>query len=216
MSNANKYIVKNKDAEKYTVESFCEKYNGTNVEQTKKTLIEKVMNPHYVSYEMKITICEKIIENSYYQNTENNGIEVKRLHINSPAKYMLYCLWLIKLYTNIEIDFSKSLKEFNLLNESGLLDVILNHIPEREFKEFRMILDMVENDVMQNEYETHAFISNQVERFGELTGRVLEPALNKLGEVLENMDEKTIDKMINKLNSLNGLAGLKEKFNIIK
>ena len=76
-----------------------------------------------------------------------------------------------------------------------------------------MILDMVENDVVHNEYETHAFISNQIERFGELFGYVAKPALDRLGEVLENMDESTIDKMVEKLKGLNGL---KEKFNIVK
>lgn len=202
-------LIKNK----YTVKDFCKKYNETNLEQTKQALIEKVMNPHYVPYEMKITICEKIIENSYYKKN-NDGI--KKLHVNSPAQYMLYCLWLVKQYTNINIDLSNSLEEFNLLNENELIDIIVNNIPDKELKEFRMILDMVENDVMQNEYEIHSFISNQVERFGELFGRIAEPALNRVSEVLDNMDEKTIDKLANKLNSLSGSNGIKGIFNIVK
>ena len=196
--------------EKYTVKDFCKKYNEARVEQTKKELISSIMNPHYVSYEMKITICEKVIENSYYK--KNNDEKTKRLHINSPAQYMLYCLCLVKEYTYIEIDLSKSLEEFNLLNESELLDAIISNIPERELKEFRMILDMVESDVLQNEYETHAFISNQVERFGELTGIVLKPVIEQLANALGNMDEKTIDKIINKLQR----SGLGKRFNLTK
>lgn len=188
-----------KNTNKYTVKEFCKKYNETNLEQIKEDLIKKAMNPHYVSYEMKITICEKIVENSYYKKN-NDGI--KKLHIDSPAQYMGYCLWLIKTYTNIEINFENSLDEFNKLNECGLLDVILSSIPENEYKEFNIILDMVRNDVLQNEYETHAFISNQVERFGELFGAIAKPAIEQLTKTLENMDEKTIDKMVNKLKSL--------------
>lgn len=210
--NTNKSIVK----DKYTVENFCKKYNETNIEKSKEALIEKVMNPHYVSYEMKITICEKIIENSYYKKEEKDGIKTRKLHINSPAEYMLYCLYLVKQYTNIEVDFSKALEEFNLLNECDLIDIIYKNIPEKEVKEFRKILDMVESDVMMNEYETHAFISNQVERFGELFGSITKPAINKLSETLENMDEKTIDKMIDKINKLGNLNGLKGKFNVMK
>lgn len=198
---------------KYTVEEFCKKYNETNIDQVKEGLVNKVMNPHYVSYEMKITICEMILENSYYKKTEVNGVEVKKLHINSPAQYMLYCLNLVKYYTNIIVDFSKALEEFNMLNECRLLDVIISHIPERELKEFRMILDMAESDLMKNEYETHAFISNQVERFGELFGRISKPALDRLIEILENMDEKTIDNFSDKLKGSNGLKGI---FNIVK
>ena len=128
MSNTNKTLIK----DKYTVKDFCEKYNGTNIEKTKETLIEKIMNPHYVPYEMKITICEKIIEKSYYKENDHDGF--KKIHINSPAQYMLYCLWLIKQYTHINVDFSNSLEEFNLLNEYELLDIIFNSIPERELK----------------------------------------------------------------------------------
>lgn len=205
-----------KNVEKYTVEKFCKKYNETNIEQTKVALIEKVMNMHYVSYEKKIAICEKIVENSYYKKVktvEKDGIEVKKLHVNSPVSYMLYCLYLVKEYSNIEVDFSKVLEEFNMLNESELLDIIISNISEKELKEFRMVLDMVESDTIQNEYESHAFISNQVERFGELFGHIVSPALEKFGESLQNMDEKTIDKMINKLNGLNIL---KEKFRVKK
>lgn len=206
MSNKNVNIIKNKDT--YTVKDFCKKYNGTNIDQTKQAFVEKVMNQHYVPYERKITICENIIKSSYYKTNEAG--ETKKLHINSPAKYMLYCLNLIKEYTYIEVDFKKSLEEFNMLNECGLLDVIMFCISDKESTEFRRILDMVESDVIQNEYEIHTFISSQVERFGELFGHVAKPALNRLSEVLENMDEGTIDKMFNKLKGLNG------KFDIVK
>jgi len=202
----------NNNVKKYTVEEFCEKYNKTNIEQTKEALIKKAMNSHYIPYEKKIAICEKIIENSYYKKVktiEKDGVEVKKLYVNSPASYMLYCLYLIKEYTNIEVDFSNVLKDFNMLNESELFDIIINNISERELKEFRMILDMVESDVLQNEYGAHAFISNQVERFGELFGIIVNPALQRLSDVLENMDEKTIDKIMNKLNGLKGKFGVK-------
>lgn len=203
-----------KTTKKYAVEEFCKKYNETNLDQVKQSLLEKVMNPHYVPYEMKITICEKIIENSYYK--KNNDGKIEKLHVNSPSKYMLYCLWLVKQYTCIEVDFSNALEEFNLLNESEMLDVIYSNIPEKEHREFQMILDMVENDLLQNEYETHAFVSNQVERFGELFGNIVKPALDRFGDILENMDEKTINKVINKLNDVSGSKGIKEVLKIMK
>lgn len=190
-------LIKNK----YTVKDFCKKYNETNVVETKNALIDKIMNPHYVPYEMKITICEKIIEKSYYKKSKQDNIE--KIHVNSPAKYMLYCLWLVKQYTYIEVDFSNSLEEFNLLNGCEVLDVIFTCIPEREFKEFRMILDMIESDVMQNEYEAHAFISSQVERFGELFGYVTKSSMDGLINVLNNIDETTIDKITDKIKKLN-------------
>lgn len=213
MSNSNANILKNKNVKKYTVAEFCKKYTETNIEQTKEALIQNIMNPQYVPYEMKITICEKIIENSYYKTIERDGVKTRRLHVDSPVQYMLYCLWMVKQYTHIEIDFTKSLEEFNMLNEIEMFDIIFSNVPEREFKEFRMILDMVENDTLQNEYENHAFISNQVERFGELIGVVAKPAIEKLYDVFENIDEDTINKVFDRLKKSDDKKG---KFNIIK
>ena len=197
----------------YTVKEFCKKYNDTKIEQTKSELIERIMNPHYVPYEMKIAVCENIIKATYYKNSEDG--KSKTLHVNSPSQYLLFCLNLVKQYTYIDVDFKNVLEDFNLLNESELIDVIYSNIPERELKEFRMILEMVESDIIQNEYETHAFITNQVERFGELFGHIANPALMKLSEVIENMDEKTINRIVDKLNGLDA-SKAKGIFNVIK
>lgn len=197
---------------KYTIKDFCKKYNNEKNEQVKETFIKSIMSVDYVPYERKITICEKIIESTHYTN---NASGLKKLHINSPAKYMLYCLNLVNEYTDIDVDFKNALEDFNLLNKCELLNVIYNSISEKEIKEFSMILDMVENDVIQNEYETHAFIINQVERFGELIGVSLKPVIEQLNKTIENMDEKTIDKVFDKLNGLKSNS-IKGKFNLMK
>lgn len=187
-------------SEKYNVTDFCKKYNATNVAETKDAMINKIMNPHYVPYENKATICEKIIDITYHKKMENGD---KKLYINSPAKYMHYCLYLVKEYTHLDIDFKDSLNQFNLLNGSGILDLIMaKKSLERELGEFALILEMTENDVLQNEYNIYSFISNHVERFGFLTGNILEPIMNKVSEQLENVDEKNIDIFINKLDKL--------------
>lgn len=200
----------------YTVKDFCKKYNSMKANESKVALIQSVMNTGYVPYEMKVTICEKIVENTYYKKETKNGIETKKLYINSPAQYMSYYLWIVKEYTHINIDFKNSLEEFNLLNKTGLLDVIVEYIPEGELKEFRMLLDMVASDAMANEYETHAFISNQIERFGQLFGAIAKPAIDQLSKTIENMDEKTIEKMFSKLNGLSKVNEIKGKLNIVK
>lgn len=184
---------------KYTVENFCKKYNNVTAEQIKKTLIEGIINPHYVPYEMKIAMCEKIVESSYYTTTEKNGVKIKKLHINSPIQYMLYCMNLIKEYTHIEIDFKNILEEFNLLNEINLLDIIMLNIPEKELEEFKAVLDMVRGDVMQNEYEPLAFITNQIERFGELFGAMVDPVLNTLGKIVANINFKDIERALSNM-----------------
>lgn len=192
-----------KENKKYTVEEFCKQYDGFGSSQLKENFVKSIMNPHYVPYEKKIAICEKIIESSYYKTTEIDGVTTRKLHVNSPTQYILYHLYLVKEYTHIDVKFNNVLEEFNLLNKSDVIDLICGLISEKEYKEFRVLLDMIESDVMQNEYETHAFITGQVERFADLFGHVALPALEKIGEALDNMDESTIDKFVNKLKGLN-------------
>lgn len=189
---------------KMTVKEFISKYNALEDAKIKNDFIKLNINSKYVSYENKITICEKIIEASHYIKTLDNSIEIKKMHINSPCKYMLYRLNIINSYTNIQIDFKNSLEEYNLLNKLDLINIIKELISKEEIEEFDMLLDMTEKDFIANEYETKAFISGQVERFAELFGSIVAPALEQLGNVLENMDEKTVDNIMAKLKKITG------------
>ena len=182
-----------------TVKEFCQKYNEADAEK-QCDLLNEIMDVYYIPYEMKVTLCKKIVDTTYYDKTEKDGKETKKLHINSPSEYMLYCLNLVDRYTKLKIDFKNSLEEFNLLNQR-VLDLIVNKIPEREVKEFRMILDMIENDVMQNEYEPHAFISKQVERFGSLVGEVLKPFVGELEETFKDLDKGDLQILMDYLKS---------------
>ena len=65
---------------------------------------------------------------------------------------------------------------------------------------------MVENDLITNEYEVHSFISKQVERFSELFGHIVSPAITRLSDVIKNMDNRTIENIAEKV------KGVKDKF----
>lgn len=179
---------------KITVKEFVDKYD---FRENMMEYTEKYMIPNkYVPYEEKVNSANRIVQSSHYIKTKNSdGKEYKKFHIDSTAKYMLYCLELVRMYSNIEIDFKKSLEQFNMLNSCGALDAITNLISKRELKEFNMILDFVESDLMQNEYEIHSYISNQVERFGELIGKSLPEIIkgldmNKMSKVIEFIKDK--------------------------
>ena len=72
----------------------------------------------------------------------------------------------------------------------------------KELGELTSILEMKEKDVMQNEYEIHSFISDQVERFGKLLGVTLSPTLEKLGETIDNLDVEKLGKTLEQVDKL--------------
>ena len=191
---------------KYTVKDFCKKYNELKNEQAQITLVKSVMNNHYVPLENKVTVCQKIAESAFYSKTENNGKVVKKLKAYSPAHYMNFHLYMVNEYTNIDIDFSNSLEEFNILNKNRLFSLIISLISSVELTEFQELLNMVENDLITNEYEVHSFISKQVERFSELFGHIVSPAITRLSDVIKNMDNRTIENIAEKV------KGVKDKF----
>ena len=55
-----------------------------------------------------------------------------------------------------------------------------------------MLLDFACDDLLANEYEPHAFIREQVERFGSLFGAIVAPAI-------ENIDVSKIEEVMNKI-----------------
>ena len=64
------------------------------------------------------------------------------------------------------------------------------------------MIDLKQRDIMTNQYEIHSYISNQIERITEIGSIVLKPVLDKLATELENMDEKDIEKLSNKVEKL--------------
>ena len=149
-----------------------------------------IIKDKYVPLEEKQTYAQNIIKSSYYKKRDDGTEE---FYVNSVAKYMLTGLAMIEMYTDIELDNKKgkSLENFNKLNEARILDDVLTLIDDKEWAEFVSILDMVEKDMYQNEYEPHGFIMHQVERFGNLVGTALLP-------FLENLDVAQIEEVVKK------------------
>ena len=168
-----------------TVKEFVEKYNKD------ESALKNCVTCKYLSYVKKCNLCERIIKATYYRTNEDG---TKTLHVDSVSKHMLFKLSVVDTYTKIDVDFNHAVAEYDLLKENYIFDIIEGFIGEVELSELKHVLDMTEKDVISNEYEPHAFISNQVERFGGLLGLSLSPALEKLVSVIENLDTDKIVK----------------------
>ena len=174
------------------VDTFLKLYNTKNTRDERVDAVKQIMKDARVSYSDKVDRAGIIAQNSYHAKQKDiNGEEREVFRQNSAAKYMLYSLTLVDLYTDLEIDYKQSLETFEKIN-GEILDVIVSMIDEREKKEFQMLLDFACDDLLVNEYELHSFIRDQVERFGNLLGTVIVP-------VLQNMDLGKIEEVISKI-----------------
>lgn len=154
----------------------------------------------YVPYEKKADVAKAIIDTCCWRAEKlPDGTEVKNFHVDSIGKHMLFCMSLIDLYTDIERgkEEGKMLEDFNKLNECGIFDIIISALNKNEIKEYNMVIQMTYDDLITNEYELHAFVSSQVNRFGTLIGSVL-------GPVLENVDVDKIAEVISEITNREG------------
>lgn len=173
---------------------FIKQYNSR---ENKADFCKNHISTTYVPYETKVDKCLKILDSTCYRKNEKTG--KKELHIVSTSIYVLYTMVLVQSYTDIEIDFSNIVSEFNLLNNRNYLVDILNEIPEKETVEFKMILDMCQSDMMINEYQVGAYVKNRIEDVSIILGATLSPFLEKFGEVMANLDENKIEKLLKRL-----------------
>lgn len=191
-----------KNEKKYTVKSFIEKFNNLDKEKI-NDFLDGVIVINYLPFEKKTDLCEKLVTATSYKNVKDlDGALKKKIYINTPARYMLYHLNLVLEYTNISVDMSKVLSEFNLLNNGPYLNAIISFIPEKEISEIKMLLEMTESDFMQNEYEITNYIDKKIESLGQRIGFGSEMFLKQFGESLDNLDEKKVYKLLDVISSM--------------
>ena len=172
------------------IKEFTEKYNAIATDRLKEDYLNNNLHiKTYLPFLTKVTLADKLARVTTLDKDTGN------INIKSDVNYLLFCRTIIEQYTDLQVETEGFYDEYDLMNESGLLDKIMQMIPEKEIAEFKMICDMKKSDLLQNKYENHAFISDQVERFGTLIGVTLKPMLDKLATELENMDDEKITKL---------------------
>ena len=173
-----------------TILEFIEKYKNIISDSLKEKFVKDNLHiKTYVPYLTKITLADKLIKISTLDE-ETGNIKVK-----SDLHYLLFCRMIIEQYTNLKVKTEGFFEEYDLLNESGVLDKIIQMIPEKEIAEFKMIIDMKQKDLMINLGTPQSFINQQIERISSIFGVTLKPVLEKISEQIENFDEKDIEKL---------------------
>ena len=192
-----------------TIKEFCKEYSNRTDKLKSDYLKENLKIITYIPFIKKDVLAQNIVNATTYKfddYTNEDGTTRRRrtnqIQVNSTAQMILFYRVIIENYTDLEVETEGFYEEYDLLNESGLLDKIMQMIPEKEIAEFNTICDMKKSDLLQNKYENHAFIASQVERFGTLIGITLKPVLEKISEQIENMSDEDVEKFANKFEKL--------------
>lgn len=179
------------------IKEFTEKYGAIATDRLKEDYLNGNLHiKTYLPFLTKVTLADKLAKITTLDKDTGN------VNVKSDVNYLLFCRMIVEQYTDLQVETEGFYEEYDLLNESGLLDKIMQTIPEKEIAEFKMICDMKKDDIIFNQSTPNAFINQQIERITNIASITLKPVLDKLATELENMDEEKIEKLSNKVEKL--------------
>lgn len=143
------------------IDTFDKLYGLKRTVNDKQDFILTIMKQDvYVPFETKCELCEKIIEAT---RTDHSDDKMTVYKMDTAGEYMLYSMTLVMQYTNLDVDFKNVLDQFNVLNKSGALHLIISFISEKERAEFDMIKQMKGSDFYENHFSTRAYLSQKLD-----------------------------------------------------
>ena len=173
-----------------TIRNFVEKYNSIVVDKLKEQYLKDSLHiKTYIPFLTKVTLADKLAKITTLDKDTGN------INVKSDVNYLLFCRMIIEQYTDLQVETEGFYEEYDALMETGVLDIIMQMIPEKEIKEFKMICDMKKDDLLFNQSTPKAFINQQIERITNITSVTLKPVLDKLATELGNMDDSKIEKL---------------------
>lgn len=187
------FIDAEKDRIKFvSVKEFVKALTNRSSDDARRVYLEGTLAvKDYERYEVVCAICDQIIASSYF--TADGQFKV-----DSCKKYLMYVSALLNTYTNIRFDESDALGDFNLLQRYGLVDVIINYIPDAQVAMFDSVLNMKSNDLMTNYYEPHAFVREQVIKFAPLIHGWIDSFLSVAEDVIKEIDINKVQEIVQK------------------
>lgn len=190
--------------EEYSIKAFCKKYNALKSAQAKGALIAKIMKQNnYVPFVMKDALMTNVVKCTMLDKETGN------IKVNSSAEYLLLIRVFIEQYTYLKVETPGFYEEYDELVKSGLFDLLIvgNEnveplIPRAEIIEFKNLLNLKKNDLMTNQYELHAFITGQVDRFIKLGEATLTPVIDAITNKIAGLSNDDIANIAAKFQNL--------------
>lgn len=181
-----------------TIKEFCEKYNNIATKQSKDQYIKDNLEiTPYVPFVKKDALIANLLKITMIDKETGN------IKVNSSAEYLLITRIFIENYTNLTVETKGFFEEYDELKKSGLFNILLIGdditaplIPYEEIAEFKHLLSIKKSDILQNKYEIHSFITEQVERFKALGEATLTPLMDVVSKKLDEIPKEELDKII--------------------
>lgn len=190
-----------------TIKEFCEQYSQfTNKPAKDKFIQDNLEIRSYMPFLTKDAIATSLVEQSTYvydKHTDKDGkvtrTKTDKISVNSTVQYLLFCRIVIENYTNLTVETETFCEEYDLLKQSGLLDLFIGDngiLPMDDIAELRSIVDMHQKDVLFNETTTQAFVEKQMNKLTNLFELFAEPVMNSIESKIEGSPKEDVKNFV--------------------
>ena len=194
-----------------TIKDFIDGYNKLATANMKENYIkDNISITKYVPFVRKMTSAKKLAKVTMIDDKTGN------VKVNSAMHYLFFIKTIIEEYTNLISESPSFADEYDMLKQSGFLDRLLlkvdgkdSLIDASDLDEFKQIVNMAKSDLIDNEYEPHAFISGQVDRIKALGEATLTPLMDVVSKKLDSLSNDELRKILDDY-KLSSTANFKE------
>ena len=192
---------------KITLDEIYNEITKRTSDAVKKTYLNKVIKvkPH-VSYVQREVIAKQIIDTAHFSIPVGTDItnltdeEIDNLPkvptINHSAQYVLSALMLVDLYTNIKIDFKQGAFQYDKLVESGVINYVLDNVPESEINEFKMLIDYKYEEYYQKYFSMKSYIDSKLGNIESIISILTDTITTSLDKI-DKIDKDKVKEIIN-------------------
>ena len=189
---------------KITLDEIYDEITKRTSDAVKKTYLNKVIKikPH-VSYIQREVIAKQIIDTAHFSipiGTDITKLTDEELDnlpkvptINHSAQYVLSALMLVDLYTNIKIDFKQGAFQYDKLVESGVINYVLDNIPESEINEFKMLIDYKYEEYYQKYFSMKAYVDSKLGKLESIISVLTDTITTSLDKIDKDEVKEIID-----------------------
>lgn len=187
---------------KISIKKFVEEYANCATKQLKDQYIKDNLEiMPYVPFLTKDALINNLLKISMFDKKTGN------VKVNSSVEYLLMTRIFVEQYTNLTVETEGFYEEYDELKKSGLFNILLIGdenavplIPYEEIAEFKHLLSIKRNDVLQNKYEIHSFITEQIDRMKDLGEATISPLVNVLDKKFDELSDEDKSKIVELVN----------------
>lgn len=143
----------------------------------------------YVGYLEKITLADRIVKSTSYE--VKDGEQTNKIYISSASRYVVSMMNVLSMYTNLDVDMSSVIEEYDRLQRYGLIKILVDgYLPHDDLAEFDSILNMYVQDFMTNHCDIGVNLANVLTQFKDVAIGILQSiSPEQLSGIADVLDE---------------------------